>query len=163
MKKIFVFIFLLSIIIISIFIIQVHVYNKTTYLNLSFYNIAGNKVDICKIEVTKDTNLGSYDVDTLRGLTIIDDDASINRIIDYLNNIPLKVSNEKSIHTNCGKECCTMFFYDDGGVPRGWIAIHGNVIQRSKDLRVFMKNEKYPGIIAGLKQSIGTNKLNNNQ
>lgn len=153
-KKIFVFSFLLSIII-STLLIQLHLYNKVTYLNLSFYNISGNKVDVCKIEVTKDINLGSYEVDTLRGLTIIDDEESINGIIHYLNSIPLKVSNEKSIHTNCGKDCCTMFFYDDGGLPRGWIAIHGDVIQRSKDLRVFVKKYKYPGIVDGLKQSIG--------
>ena len=146
---------LLAIIIIVALIIQLYLNNKTTYLKLSFYNISGNKVDVSKIEVTKDINLGSYDVDSLTGLTIIDDKESINKIVSYLNSIPLNVSNKKTLHTNCDKECSTIFFYDDKGIPRGWVAIHGDVIQRSKDLRVFMIKEKYPGIISGLKQFIG--------
>lgn len=153
-NKIFIYSFLLAIIIIGTLIIRLCLYNRTTHLNLSFYNISGNTVDISKIEVTKDINLGDYDVDSLTGLTIIDDKESINIIIDYLNSIPLNVLNKKSLHINCGKECCTMFFYDDDDIPRGWIAIHGDIIQRSKDLKLFIKKEKYPGIISGLKQSI---------
>ena len=149
--------------IIIILLIQLYLYNRTNYLNLSFYNLSGNKIDACKMKVTKDINLGSYsDVDPLRGVYTIDDKASINRTVDYLNNIPLKLSNKKSIHTKCGKECCSIEFYDDEGIPKGRVAIHGNVIQRSMDAKVFVTKEEYPGILAGLRRAMSADKLNNN-
>ena len=126
---------------------------KTYYLNLSFYDgVSRNKICASKIEIAGEIDISNYTVDELTGIITITDKNSIDKIVEFLNTIPLNLSFKKEVNLENGKDV-TMIFYDNKEMCIGWINIDNDAfIQRSSDLKVFKVRGENLGIIEDLER-----------
>lgn len=144
MKKICITI--LSILICMVLAIRIYALYKVHYLNLSFYQPSG-AVEIVRMELAGIT-LKGYKKTGL--FTVVTDQKSIEKVVDYLNSIQLKYVREGE-NFDYADGGGSIYFYAVDGTQMGEVIIRGdNYIHNCQNVTTYKTYNKDVSIIKGI-------------
>ena len=125
--------------------------HKIQYLNLAYVRLSGERADVCEMKVTSGITLKGYE-----GVDTFTDKQIINKVMDYLNSIPLVSSSKANIPGDYPDDSYgvsgTIFFYDENGIEHDVRIIDDRYMINSVNLKVYKTRDEETRIISDLEE-----------
>ena len=150
MKKVYLIIgCFLIVIAVAAIMINFHLAHKTRFMPLSFYDIETKSlVAPAYIEVV---GLDINGADKIK----IDDEQLIQKILEYLKNIPLVYSSEKEMPLAADGKSASLTFYNERRIVNGWIWFRGEEYLLSGiNMQTYKAQDEGTPILSGLQEIV---------